>query len=143
MKSRILVLLDPSTVELKTEVARCLEPHRLDEDSIESIKAHHWDYWVLAHPGHLRDDELAATVGGNDDGALECAAFVRNLPPHYLPSGVITPDGSWHDLQDFGWRFLDHPSDANTEAEQRWESHFRALLVAFQPYIGVEVITHS
>ena len=41
---------------------------------------------------------------------------ISKLPHDYETSAIITENEGWVDLQDFGWRILDEPGQANEEA---------------------------
>ena len=142
MKSHITVLIDPSTQSLDARLREVLEPHRLDEDSSRSIHAHHWDYWHFPSEATFDDKVLKKNYPSASDDILNHACFVRNLPDNYTTSGVICLDGSWIDLQDFGWRMADEPSSANRKAMEKWMVKLRRLLSENSDQICVQVITH-
>lgn len=142
MKSHISVLIDPSTRDLDARLREVLEPHRLDEDSIRSIRAHHWDYWHFPSESILDDQELKRNYPAASAEVLNHACYVKNLPDNYTTSGVICLDGSWIDLQDFGWRMTDEPSAANRKAMEKWMVKLRRILSENSDQICVQVITH-
>lgn len=125
MKSVLLVLLPPGAADREAALRAALEPHRLDEDDLESIRRHHWDYWVH------RDDPPSYRA------AAHWLEEVENI------AGVLTPDGHWHDLQDHGWRLLSGDSPANRAALTRWHDAARELLERWAECEAVEVIVHA
>ena len=143
MKSHITVLIDPSTQSLDARLREVLEPHRLDEDSLNSIRAHHWDYWHFPSDSTFDDQALKRNYPAASAEVLNHACYVRNLPDSYTVSGVICLDGSWIDLQDFGWRMADEPSAANRKAMEKWLVTLRRLLSENSDQICVQVITHQ
>lgn len=142
MKSHISVLIDPSTRDIDARLQKVLEPHRLDEDSSRSIHAHHWDYWYFPSEATFDDQELKRNYPAASGEVLNHACYVRNLPENYTTSGVICLDGSWIDLQDFGWRMADEPSAANRKAMEKWMVKWHRIRFENNDQICVQVITH-
>jgi len=68
---------------------------------------------------------------------------MSRLPPDYRVSAAITPDGTWHDIEDFGWRLVDGDSPQNQAALARWQAHFRDIVERHPHAIGVEVHCHG
>ncbi|MEO9590366.1 hypothetical protein [Rhodopirellula bahusiensis] len=117
-----------------------MAPHRLDEDA-ESWPRFYWDYW------HLTPDPFGgfAPITRDMEPAAKCnrhACVVRELPSDYNPSAVITPDGMWNDLSEFGWRLIDEPCDANTAAMAKWQQRVAKLREMFSDHIGIEILYH-
>ena len=56
---------------------------------------------------------------------------------------MITPDGQWHDLFDFGWRLSKTETPQNRDAWERWVVHLRAVLAAHEHCVAVGFDTHS
>jgi hypothetical protein len=142
MKSHITVLLDKTINKIDEQLRESLEPHRLDEDDIESIQGHHWDYWYFPIKGHLSDIELKANFPSEPEEVLKNSGFVKNLPESYSTSGVILKDGTWIDLQDFGWRLIDEPSESNNMAFEKWNFKLKKILSEYNDDIFVQVIMH-
>ena len=142
MKSHITVLLDCSIPDIFEELKISLEKHRLDEESDESINAHHWDYWYFPDDNFLKDAEFKQRYLKEDDCILENAAYVRNLPKDYSTSGVICMNGEWVDLQDYGWRMMSQPSEPNSDSLVKWNAKLKELLYENSDAICVQVITH-
>jgi hypothetical protein len=65
------------------------------------------------------------------------------VPPDLVPGALVTIDGAWHDLSDFGWRMVDEPSAVNDEALARWGACYRQLLAAAPDCWVLEVWAHS
>ncbi len=142
MKSHISVLIDGSSARLFEALIESLKPHRLDEDSIASIRARHWDYWYYPADTHLDDGEVRSMFPKEPDELLRNSAFVKNLPDDYSTSGIIGRDGTWTDLQDFGWRMLDEPSRSNDNALKRWRQTQKEILERSRDAICVQVMLH-
>lgn len=143
MKSFASVLLPPATRHIEAVCREVLEPHRLDEDDIESIRSHHWDYWYLPSGSPLGDRELAERFPEESPKILENAAHLRNLPDDYETSAVISTDLGWVDLQDEGWRMMDGNSRNNRQAIERWESRVKELFAERPDHICVRVVLHG
>jgi hypothetical protein len=80
-------------------------------------------------------------VGGSNE-VLAGASLLRHLPPDHEASAVITPDGVWHDLEDFGWRMMREPSPGNASALAKWRLRYQTILTEFADMVGVEVVYH-
>ncbi|PJZ57243.1 hypothetical protein CH367_10960 [Leptospira barantonii] len=142
MRSHITVLIHSSTKDIYTSLKQALEPHRLNEDKIESIRSHHWDYWIFPDEPALFDKELEASYPNASSEILENSSYVRNLPEDYSTSGIIRLDGAWIDLQDFGWKMLKKPSSDNDKAWKKWVRHFGQILDENSDQICVQVNIH-
>ncbi|GAA5511222.1 hypothetical protein Rcae01_06738 [Novipirellula caenicola] len=140
MKGILLVLLDRGTTELDRALDDALAPHRLDEDA-KSWPRFYWDYW------HLTSNPFGGFAPDTHDiePVANCnrhACIVGVLPVDYNPSAIITPDGLWNDLSEFGWRLIDEPSAANTAAMAKWQQRVAKLRQISSDCIGVEVLYH-
>ena len=142
MKSHVSVLLESPVESIADRLKHTLEKYRLDEDDIECIQAHHWDYWQFPTEGYFSDAEIRRAFPSEPSDLLRNSAYVRNLPKDYHTSAVIAENGTWSDLEDFGWRLIDQPSPSNDKAMEQWTSRLRELLAAHQNHICVQVITH-
>ena len=142
MKSHITVLIEDKIISIGKCLENALEWHHLDEDSIQSIRNHHWDYWIFPQENGFDDKELRENYLQESEELLNNAAYVRNLPQGYTTSGVICCDGSWIDLQDFGWRMVDEPLTRNRKATEEWLMKLREILAANKEKICVQIITH-
>ncbi|RHX89347.1 hypothetical protein [Leptospira stimsonii] len=142
MNSHITVLIDRFTNDIDFQLRKALEPHRLDEDSLQSIRAHHWDYWIFPSEHPLDDGELKSNYLKTDPEILNNSSYIRNLPVDYHTSGIILLDGSWIDLQDFGWRMRKEPSSKNDRAWKKWIQQLKIYLNENKEQICVQVIVH-
>ncbi|PJZ29614.1 hypothetical protein [Leptospira kmetyi] len=143
MKSHITVLIRNSTKDVDKSLKQILEPHRLDEDNVASIRSHHWDYWYFPNEPILFDEEFRTSHADSSTEILENSSYVRNLPEEYSTSGIILLDGSWIDLQDFGWKMLREHSAKNDEAWKKWAIASHRILAENREQICVQVILHS
>ena len=142
MKSHITVVIDNSVENIEKQLRIVLEPHRLDEDNPESIKAYHFDYWHLYHSTAIKDEELAADYPAESIDILYNSRYIRNLPKNYTTSGVISADGSWADIRDFGWSMINEPSTSNEKAMAKWKVKLQDILAKNINKILVEVLIH-
>lgn len=140
MKGMLLVLLDPKTTELDVALDHALARHRLDEDA-DTWPRFYWDYWHLTSVPFGRAAEKTRNICP-DAKCHGSACIVRDLPNGYVPSAVITPDGLWNDLREFGWRLMDDPCDTNNSALLQWQQRVMSLYSMFSDYICVEVLYH-
>ena len=142
MKSHVTLLINSTTTSIEAELKAILGHHRLDQDSVESIPAHYWDYWYFPEDDYFDDAELKAKFPLEEKEVLDNSIYVRNLPQGYGTSGVICLDGTWVDLQDFGWRMLHEPSEANDKAMNQWKTKLKEILSENRNAICVQIITH-
>ncbi len=142
MKSHISVLIDSSVENIAKQLKKVLEPHRLDEDNLDSIKAHHFDYYCLYNEDDIKDTEISAKYASESQEILYNSRYVRNLPENYTTSGVISTDGKWTDLRDFGWSMINEPSPANEKALVKWKKKLQDILAKNMDKIIVEILIH-
>lgn len=100
------------------------------------------DYWCVGG-GNIKDEQSATQLGvaTNPDLAAN-VCFVSRLPTDYLPGAIVTPDGEWNDLSDYGWRMIQGDSQHNAFAHERWKLEVRTILAAHADCIAVEFDTH-
>ncbi|MBM9576068.1 hypothetical protein JWG45_02780 [Leptospira sp. 201903070] len=142
MHSHITVIIPNFTNNIYAELKRIIEPHRLDDDDIKSIRSRHFDAWYFPSDP-LIDQELKTNYPKDHEEILNHSCYVRNLPEIYHTSGVILPNGSWIDLQDFGWRLLHEPSQKNESAWKQWLKKFQQLIDVHKEQICTQIIVHS
>ena len=142
MKSHITVILANSSDGILSRLKKALEPHRLDEDDLNSIKNHHWDYWCFPEDHELGDQEIKNKFPEEDIEVLANTSYIRNLPKKYSTSGIIDIKGKWTDLQDFGWRMINHPSPENDKSQRSWEIEQKKILSENSDKICVQIILH-
>jgi len=117
-----------------------LRPHRLNEEAYDPS----WrtDYWTTGD-GHIADPQTASELGIDDADLAANVCFVPRIAGRCTPSAIVTPDGAWHDLFDFGWRVAAEETPANRAAWERWSAHAAELLAAHADCVAVELDTHS
>ena len=142
MKSHVSVLVAPDCSEIHSDLSRVLETHRLDEDDLESIRAHHWDYWYYPTEIRIHDPTIRAAFPTESEEIHDHASYVRNLPDDYGTSAIITEGEGWVDLQDFGWKMINEPCKANEDGAARWRIRMAEILSTNPDMICVEVMTH-
>jgi hypothetical protein len=144
VKSQVFVLVpyDVPPAEIGEFERLLLEKHRFDPDDPSSRGR--YDYLVGALEKSFNDPvaegrlppKVRRTYSGN---ICERA----NLPADLVPAALVTPDGEWHDLADFGWKMVKEPSDENRAARAHWEIRYRELIAAHHNCWVVEVWAHS
>ena len=142
MKSHVSVLVPEDCQEIHSSLTRILERHRLDEDDVESIRAHHWDYWYFPTGNGLEDSRIREAFPRESEEIHRHASYVTDLPDDYCTSAIITEHEGWIDIQDFGWRMIDEPCQANREAAAKWEVRMAEILESHSHKICVQIITH-
>lgn len=144
MKTKVLVLI-PATVspeEIGDFILRQLTPYRLDEDA-PSPQAR-FDYLVGPLEDSFADadteNRLPESIRRDYAGNI---CEMGRLPVKVNAGALVTPDGAWHDLSDFGWRMSREPGPANQQAFSRWEAKLRELLQAHSHGWVVAVWAHG
>ncbi len=144
MKTKVFVLVpyDVPVSDVYDFAGRLLESHRFDPDLPDSKGR--FDYLVGALEKSLNDriaeGRLPPKVRRSLSGNI---CEMARLPLNVVPGALVTPDGSWHDLSDFGWRMVDEPSASNDEAHLRWSARYRELVAAHPHCWVLEFWSHS
>jgi hypothetical protein len=119
-----------------------LERHRITPDDLSTRGR--FDYLVGALQKSLNDplaeSRLPQTVCRAYSGNI-CER--ANLPADVVPRALVTPDGVWNDLSDFGWRMAVEPNEENCTALALWTARYRELIAAHENCWVVEVWAHS
>lgn len=143
MKSLITVILKHDVSDIKTALKNALESYRLDEDDLNSIKNHHWDYWYFPEHPILTDLEIAKHFPEIDQDILNNTSFIKNLPRDYSTSGIIDLTNNWIDLQDFGWKMIKEPSPENEIALKKWTDEQKKIFDENVENICVQILVHN
>lgn len=142
MKSLVVVLIDPESNRLRDDLSRNLEPYRLDDDDLESIRSRHWDYWFLPTGEPISDPEIEERFPNEDPEIRENSSVVGNLPKDFVCSGIISNELGWVDLQEYGWSLINEPCRANKKAMKQWTKRMREIFTEHSEKICVQVIVH-
>lgn len=141
MHTVTIVLVPLPVSDLREAVRQRLAIHRLDEEQAD--RAWRLDYWTVGQE-QIGDAESAAVCGvGADPDLAGNVCLVPRLPAQFLPGAIVTPEGRWHDLCDFGWKPVNGDSRPNRESYAQWVRHVRELLAANANCVAVEVDAHS
>jgi hypothetical protein len=138
--TRTLVLLRAVPERLWDAVGDQLRPHRLDEEHPTKRWTH--DYWSIGE-GTIGDAATIEQYGLQTQEAGQHVCLVSRLPKDYVPGAILTPEGSWYDLFDHGWRLMDDTSLTNRRALDEWRVQVRELLDTYHDCLAIEVDTHS
>jgi hypothetical protein len=132
MKTQVFVLVpyDVPVSKLYDFACGLLELHRFDSDYPRGKGR--YDYLVGPLDKSLNDPIAEGRLPPRERRIFSgnICEMVR-LPSDVIPGALVTPDSTWHDLCDFGWRMVDEPSASNNEALQRWTARYRELVEAF------------
>lgn len=137
----VLVPLSVGSSALLDAANELMERHQMDEN--RSACSGRFDYLVGADG--CFDDPIAEgrLPGKMRRSVRRLVSEVERLPTDLVPGALVTPDGNWYDLADYGWRMVDEPSASNEEARTRWRARYREL-VAENPFCWVvEFSAHS
>ena len=143
MKSLITIIIHKDVSDLKAELVKALEPHRLNEDNLDSIKGHHWDYWYFPESPNLIDTEIKKRFSEIEDDIFNNTSYVKNLPSNYVTSGIIDLSGRWIDIQDFGWKMMNEPGPENEEALRKWKDKQNKVFDGNSEHICIQIIIHN
>ena len=135
----VLVLLSQACPDLHGTIRQRLLPFKADEDGVVHWR---WD-WYKIGGGPFSDPAVTALFSELDESVKTCICRVGLLPADYSVAALLTPDGAWHDIEDFGWRVIDEGSEKNAIAHDLWRKHFRQTVAKFHGAIGVEVRCHG
>ena len=144
MKTQVFILIpyDVPPAEFHDFEDLLLESHRTGED--DPPRVGHFDYLVGPLRKSLNDPVAAGRLPPSVRRAYSGNICERaNLPEGVVPGALVTPDGSWHDLFDFGWRMVNESSEANLEAFAQWTAHYRELIATYEDCWVVELWAHS
>jgi len=136
----ILVPCNVPPTEICEFVRLLLERSRLNEDEVSG----RWDYRYGSLPGTLNDPVTEARLPLDVRRSLSgniCDAC--RLPSDAVPGALVTLDGAWHELGDFGWRMVDEPCEANDIAMRKWAARFHELVSEHEHCWVVEAWVHS
>jgi len=152
MRGLILVLLEDDTANFQSRLEAALAPFEHTEEAvaeaarIDAPLPPGWDYWTYP-PKDLafndRNTVRAFYRAGVTGDFLPHTAMVYALPEDYAASGLITPDGTWHDITSFGWRVVEREAFHREQALQEWKKHFHDTLWDHAGYLAVQIIAHS
>ena len=144
MKTLLYVLLPASTdaFDLEDAFYALLKPYHLDQSSDEIQPDWKYDYLCLFDPTlncPETEAELPCEVGSLYRGTI---SKVSRLRTDARASALVTPDGTWHDVSDFGWTLLGDPA-VNEVAIQEWQSYYsKRLQENFDCWV-IETWAHS
>jgi hypothetical protein len=124
-----------------------MNPHRTD---LVAPNTGRFDYQTgVLHGGCFNDQITEGMMPSQLQRSLSkqiCA--MERLPLDLVPGVLLTPDGSWHDREDYNWRLIDHweskkPTVSNLDAEKQWSIRYQEL-IAMHPYCwAIETWVHS
>lgn len=167
MHTFLVVLLRPDAADINTAVKAAMAPYEIKEDRYDEFEhlsdaAFHamlaqekaegrrqekWDYWTYKPDWNGQAISIPATLASWE--VAESEAEIRNsvcpvalLPPDFQTGGIVTPDGTWHEPEDFGWRMLNAP-DINRQALERWRIQQNQLLHNYNDCLAIALDAHS
>ena len=143
MKTHLYVLVPTSTTLHGVEDAMqaLLAPHRLKHD--DTIQPN-WRFdYLCRFDATLNcpetDAELPREMYHDYAGYI---SRVDRLREDVSVGAVVTPDGEWHDIGDFGYRIINTPK-SNAAATEKWDRHFRELMKHNSECWVIEAWAHS
>jgi len=143
MKTQLHILVPTSTTlhGISDAVEALLAVHRLkDDDTIQPNW--HFDYLCLfdATLNCIETDaELPHELHPDLAGYI---SRVDRLRPDASAGALVTPDGTWHDCNDFGFRMMNDDA-ANDAAIKQWTNYYWQLMRDNPDCWVVETWAHS
>ena len=141
MKSPLLIILPERCSDPEADLKATLEHFRLDEDNIESIRSHHWDYWFYPEP-QITQPDIASKFANLQPGLAGNLGLVSRLTTSDEWCGVVTPELVWCDLADHGWSMVRHPCPENEIAEAAWKKQYQDILSRYPNHLAAGVVIH-
>lgn len=143
MKTQVFVIVpyDVPSNEIPEFVDLLLQQSQMKSGDSNSGR---WDYGVGALAQTLNDPVAEGRLPSDVRRSLSGNICDRcRLPPDAIPGALVTPDGRWHDLGDFGWRMVDGPCEPNDIAMREWAARFHELISGHDHCWVVEAWVHS
>ena len=144
MKTKVFVLVPYSVPagEISAYIHRQLEKHfRNDSDPQRNGR---FDYLVgpleTLFADEVTESRLPPKTRRTYHGNI---CEMNRLPFDATAGAIVTADGVWHDLSDFGWRMMSDSSQANQDAISQWNIYFRELLSKHPDSWIVAIWAHS
>lgn len=109
MHYTLLVILNRPPTDLRSHMNTVLAPFRFESE--QQVRPR-WD-WFAIGDGPFSDGPTAGLFSDLDEDEKTCVCRIGHLPTDYSAAALLTPDGAWHDIEDFGWRLLDGESEKN------------------------------
>ncbi|WP_417387133.1 hypothetical protein [Gimesia sp.] len=146
MKTHLHVLVPASTTlsGIVDAMNALLAPHRLkDDDTIQP----NWrfDYLCLFDATlccEETDAELPAEMHDYRGYVSRVDRLRNDISNDVSVGAVVTPDGVWHDIDDFGHRMM-NPAELNEAALKKWSRYYWKLLEDNPDCWVIETWTHS
>lgn len=108
-----------------------------------------WDNWCYSGGEHMLGEQqwteclTKHNAKPGRDEPLTCnSCLVETLPEDFYPAAIVTPDGIWYDLIDFGWRAVDDDSENNRVAFANWQNKAHWLLQSHKNYLAIGLDCH-
>ncbi len=144
MKTLLYVLMPVSTnpVDLQDEFFALLNPYRLNSSRDEFQPNSKFDYLCSFEPTlncSETENELPYELRSTYDGTI---SKVFRLRAETNCSAMVTPDGIWHDIFDFGWRMM-ADQESNELATCKWRDHVKELMNKNPDCWVIETWAHS
>jgi hypothetical protein len=124
---------------------------KVDEQGIYQLSTFnrdgHWDGW---YPMKYLSHDLERTKRWGKDLAQSVCLAHELSPDKNIPHSIVTPDGKWHDMDDFGYQGRLqyekgikglHPQ--NAEPMAKWEMHARDILARHSNHVVLILDCHS
>jgi hypothetical protein len=139
MHYNVLIILRRPPEDLRSHVKAVLAPFYVEND--DRIRSR-WDGFTI-NDGPFTDAVAISSFGHLAESEKTCVCRIAHIPPEYSAAAVLTPEGVWHDIEDFGWRLIDQDSKRNMRATEAWDRHFREAIAGYPDSFGVEVHCHG
>ncbi|QDT94830.1 hypothetical protein [Gimesia aquarii] len=142
MKTHLHVLVPTSTTLLGIVDAMeaILAPYRLKHDDTSQPN---WQFdYLCLFEATLRCDETDAELPSEMHHYAGYISRVDRLRADVSAAAIVTPDGVWHDIHDFGYSMM-NAAESNAAAQKKWSSYYRQLLENNPDCWVIETWAHS
>jgi hypothetical protein len=103
-----------------------------------------WDYWFYSGGEDMLGEQAWTECLERQGDGHECNSCpVVDLPPDFCPAALVTPDGIWYDLIDYGWHLVDGDTPANRVALATWRAQAREILDKHMSCLAVGIHCHG
>lgn len=73
--------------------------------------------------------------------------LVSNIKEFSFPAAIITPEGTWNDISDYGYRLVNDQEGKdqteNDNAKDKWQLKIKEIFNENKDCVAIAIMTHS